>query len=351
MYAESTTEELEFKNICTVLAVSVSNADIDQVKAIKVASTTKALSGAFTVASDGTMTMTAPDDASKTVTLTCETAVSMTSAEKVFYIAIPAQTYSDLKIYVSSDGTSFNKCMATKKAEGLGALARNKILNIPYETNAVQLWADGPFFATMNVGATITDYSSANSASSDNLVKYSMDYVGKYYCWGGISDDIHVEDSNKSASVLSGSNENFDTATKLWGSSWKMPSSGELTSLIAGLPNSFSTTQEGTNCIWIPYDGETSKFANVCTLKGWEIKGKGAYSNNAVFLPIPGVGCADTNPYKTNGLPINQGVEACYLSSNLNYSLFSNSLEFKNSKLSVTRKGIDWHYSIRAVLK
>lgn len=197
MYAESSTEELEFKNICTVLAVSVSNADIDQVKAIKVASTSKALSGAFTVASDGTMTMTAPDDASKTVTLTCETAVSMTTAEKVFYIAIPAQTYSDLKIYVSSDGTSFNKCMATKKAEGLGALARNKILNIPYETNAVQLWADGPFFATSNVtsGSTIFFQWCATTPG------------GSYY--SGAYDLEH------------------DTCAKLWGSAWRMPTLDE----------------------------------------------------------------------------------------------------------------------------
>lgn len=246
MYAESTTEELEFKNICTVLAVSVSNADIDQVKAIKVASTTKALSGAFTVASDGTMTMTAPDDASKTVTLTCETAVSMTSTEKVFYIAIPAQTYSDLKIYVSSDGMSFNKCMATKKAEGLGALARNKILNIPYETNAVQLWDDGPFFATTNIPAEI-GVSFKWCATSPGGANY-----------GGNYDYDH------------------DTCSKFWGSAWRMPTIEEWQDLKTNCSSTQTYSGSLPYCFTFSGNGNTLSFRvnpNTATSSG----GNGSY--------------------------------------------------------------------------
>lgn len=346
MYAESTTEELEFKNICTVLAVSVSNADIDQVKAIKVASTTKALSGAFTVASDGTMTMTAPDDANKTVTLTFATAVPMTSEEKVFYIAIPAQTYSDLKIYMSSDGASFTKCMATKKAEGLGALARNKILNIPYETNAVQLWTDGPFFATMNVGATKTNY----SAASD----YSIDVVGGTYHWGGkvsSGSDYYTGDGD-----LSG---NDDTATALWGACWSMPTREDFNKL---RNNSTGSTQQEDQTLplesqlttWAWCDGESTQYCDGCSIAGYKITGKGTFGLNTIFLPAAGY---DNNAYSKGKYGDYWTATRCSSSHNCNTDLSDTRLKSHRLNIQKTNIDVNWEasqtrfYSIRAVLK
>lgn len=47
----------------------------------------------------------------------------------VFYVAIPAQTYHDLKIELSSDGENFTKSITTK-ADADIVVARNKIYPI-----------------------------------------------------------------------------------------------------------------------------------------------------------------------------------------------------------------------------
>lgn len=114
----------------------------------------------------------------------------------------------------------------------------------------VQLWENGPKFAEYNIGA-------ANNKTED---------YGCYYTWGG-SIDMSDEDDNTGTEVLSGNN---DTATKLWGSNWRMPTQAEFQALL-------------NNCDsdWITVNG----------VKGRKYTGKGNYSSNYIFLPAAG-GCS-----------------------------------------------------------
>lgn len=79
---------------------------------------------------------------------------------------------------------------------------------------AFQMWEGGPYFAQYNVGA-------------DGL---SDDRKGGLYYWGGSQDDADNSDAWNGSGVLSG---NHDTATKLWGVHWRMPTVDELRTLIA----------------------------------------------------------------------------------------------------------------------
>lgn len=147
MYAASANTTLAFKNLCAVLAVKVTSADIATLKSIKVRSDKK-MNGSFTVIDDKAVV---GDGGTNEVELVSSEALTLTAEGTIFYIAIPAQAYSYLNIYLSSDGSSYTQAMATKNAAGLGAIARNEMFSIDYEKNAVQLWADGPMFANRNV--------------------------------------------------------------------------------------------------------------------------------------------------------------------------------------------------------
>ena len=256
MYAESETEEFEFKNICAVLAVKVTSADVTTLKSIKVKAD-KALCGAFTV-SENKAVLTDASDNTKTVELVSESALTLNETGTTFYIAIPAQEYKYLNIYLSEDGSTYKEAMATKKAAGLGAIARNTMYSINYEKNAVQLWADGPYFATMNIGAASeTDY-------------------GNYFAWGGTIAYADGDGKSVGEGEYARGPENLsgatDTATQLWGSNWCMPSDNDFWNLLRY--SDFTTT--------------TYKWDVVNGVVGRKFTGKEAYSSNSVFFPTAG---------------------------------------------------------------
>ena len=120
------------------------------------------------------------------------------------------------------------------------------------DVNWVQLWAGGPKFAEFNVGA-------ANNKAED---------YGGYYAWGGSQDK--VDDHNTGTVDLK---DDADTATKLWGSNWRMPTKAELDDLLANCDVAW-TTVNGVN--------------------GRKFTGKGDYASNSVFLPAAG-GCYSGN--------------------------------------------------------
>jgi len=99
--------------------------------------------------------------------------------------------------------------MATNVAAGLGTLARNTIIPIPYAKNAVQLWADGPYFATENVGGTQKFKWGATVAYDEGTAN---------------SGDYDLE---------------HDTAYKLWGSAWRMPTNDEYVALVSNCTLNF----------------------------------------------------------------------------------------------------------------
>lgn len=113
----------------------------------------------------------------------------------------------------------------------------------------VQLWKNGPKFAEYNVGANKPE-----------------DYGGLYN-WGGIKNreaDYYGDNGPLPA--------DRDTATRLWGDNWRMPTKEELKALI-----------DPDNCSITWYDDY-----NDTGSKGYLITGKGDYKDCSIFIPAAG---------------------------------------------------------------
>lgn len=344
MYATSTTTSLEFKNLCAVLAIKVTSEDIATLKSIKVASDKK-MNGSFTV-SEGKAVLGA--SGSNEVVLECTEALALDAAGTTFHIAIPAQEYQYLKIYISADGAGYKEVMATKKASGLGLLGRNKIFAIDYEKNAVQLWESGPFFATVNVGAnspqsyggyyawgetkaygeedtsnnhnyqtkgsyTKTTFSWAtykfnSGTAAKNINKYTFDDGKTDYDW--YSGDTFVGDNKRTL------DPEDDAAYMNWGASWRMPRVDELASMI-------------NNCTW-----------TWVRLSGYNVAGR---NGNSIFLPACGYHYND-NLYEGTG-------SGTYWANSLSgtYSTTSGALYFNQSRKEPRTPSRYYGYSVRAV--
>ena len=167
------------------------------------------------------------------------------------------------------------------------------------DVNWVQLWKNGPKFAEYNVGA-------ANNKAED---------YGGYYAWGGSQDK--VGDHNTGSEVLSGDN---DTATKLWGSAWRMPTQAELQALL-----------DNCDVEWTAVNG----------VNGRKFTGKGNYASNSVFLPAAGFYNARVNYEDRDGL---------YFSSSPNGSDRAYYLDFSSDGQNVTDIARVYGFSVRAVL-
>ncbi|MBQ0047203.1 MAG: hypothetical protein KBT33_06770, partial [Prevotellaceae bacterium] len=209
MYATSTTTDLQFHNLCGVLKITVKSDQIAAVKAIKVSSATKAVSGAFTVNANNAAVLRNAYTVANTLTITYTEAVPTTAEGKVFYVAVPAQTYQELKILLDADGNGFTKSMTTKSATDI-TVERNKIYPITFAANAasattgsaavkgggtvnwVQLWAGGPKFAEKNIGAnSATD--KGNTMTFTDATKTGDDYEwGALWCTPSRNDMEHL---------------------------------------------------------------------------------------------------------------------------------------------------------------
>ena len=133
--------------------------------------------------------------------------------------------------------------------------------------DGVQLWKDGPYFATKNVGA---------SSSSD---------VGLYFSWGDTTGYAKGSGAFAGKYVTTDSNLTLaqDAANANMGGAWRMPTDAEWKALIA-------------NCeITTAADGIT-------------VRGKGDYAANEIFLPNGGY-------YQQNGNVTNEKSYGFYLSS------------------------------------
>lgn len=151
---------------------------------------------------------------------------------------------------------------------------------------AVQLWKDGPYWATRNIGA-----------------KNPWEF-GYYFWWG---DTIGYRRENDKWVASDGSNANFvfsesntptyddsssdkftpilqsegwittdgvlasehDAAHAHWGGNWRMPTEDELRAL-------------NSNCYWT--------WTTQNGVNGYIVEGRGAYASNSIFLPATGCG-------------------------------------------------------------
>lgn len=125
------------------------------------------------------------------------------------------------------------------------AIVNNNVVDVPW----VQLWEGGPKFAEYNVGV---------------IDGHAWSYGG-YYCWGGSIDQDMDLTYNNGTDKLSGTD---DTATKLWGANWRMPTLTEYQAL-------------RLNCDVV--------MKTVNGINGYEFTGKNApYNSNSIFLPAAG---------------------------------------------------------------
>lgn len=247
MYAQSNTSELNFKNLCGVLKISVNNVQFSKVQSIRVSSANKALSGKFTVDSNNSAVLTNASAIANNITIMYTEAVPTTEEGTSFYIPVPAQTYRNLKIEVSSDGISYKPLTTADNVDV--TVERNKIYpiqfayQIPFGTGYttakisnkdvdvkwIQLWEDGPKWAEYNVGVT----------------DGKMENYGVYYKQPGV----------------------HEFARENWGSNWRMPTKTEFEDLI---------------------QKATVRFTYVNGIGGLLFTGIGDYQHNSVFLPAAG---------------------------------------------------------------
>ena len=179
------------------------------------------------------------------------------------------------------------------------------------EIGWVQLWLDGPKFAACNIGA-------ANNAPED---------YGGYYTWGGIyKNGTGIEWNgayNTGTVALEGEN---DTATKLWGENWRMPTKEEFDALINNENCTCQlTTQNGVNGL-------------LCAGKEGT-----AFSSNSVFLPAAGSG--------NNGGILFKGEAGFYWSSVPNGISNAYDLHFNSGLQEDLSSSRSMCFPVRAVLK
>ena len=345
MYATSTTASLSFTNLCGVLKITVTNyslSSVTSVKSITVSSTNKAVSGAFNVDDNNAAVLTAASNTANTVTVTYTEAVTTDDTDKVFYVAIPAQTYQNLSIAVS-DGTN-TEVMTTTPNQDI-TVVRNTVYPITFvgdlittgtatraegegttDVKWVQLWAGGPKFAEYNVGA-----------ENNNAEDY-----GGYYTWGGTTKNGQgiewIDDQNTGSAQLTG---DTDTATKLWGSNWRMPTNDEL-----GTVDEFEMDFTGgllyeCTCTWVKNYNGTGVNGLLCT-------GKGDYSSNSIFLP--GAGFLEYSVGVITGYGVTE--KCVYWTSIPGDGRYAYSMSFdEDNYATVNGDGCRWQgYSVRAVL-
>lgn len=259
-YAEP---NLVFKNMGGILRLKLKG--LCAIKRIVITTPYNAISGQISqISSLGTAQIS--DDGGHTITLQMSENVQLDMEGKTFNIAMPSSGkdgYANVQIKIIDEcDNEIVKTMASGKKL---VILRSQITNVSISAHGktgqakrsdgsfvdwVQLWKNGPRFATINVGSG---------------------EVGGYYCWGGHTgiqnfgvENPEQRDYNTGTSKLTG---DYDTATKLWGKNWRMPT-----------PDEFYDLMSNCVCTFVEYNG----------LKGVRCTGKEDYADCSIFLQAAG---------------------------------------------------------------
>lgn len=168
----------------------------------------------------------------------------------------------------------------------------------------VQLWKDGPKWAEYNVGAT------------------SVGGYGGYYAWSGSKDKEYYHYRGVLEDIQGGER---DTAKKLWGDNWQMPTEADFYALLA-------------NCDVVWKSASESGYG----VAGRLYTGKGEYADNSVFFPAAG--------YCEYGKVDEIGSRGYYWSSTPSARDDAYYLNFFPSSQSVFFYERHYCYSVRAIL-
>ena len=182
---------------------------------------------------------------------------------------------------LSADANGNYRLLWDAKADLGEVRYTNMVVRVIMDKAKVQLWKDGPYWATMNIGAEKPE-----------------DY-GYYFWWG---DTVGYKRENNKWVASDGSNSNFsftsgntptynkivstlqsegwitadgvlapeyDAAKKHWCGDWRMPTKQEFDDLIS-------------QCDWT--------WGSKNGVNGYIVRGKGDYSSKSIFLPCAGYG-------------------------------------------------------------
>lgn len=239
MYSIGSTTNVALNYAVNFLKVTISETETN-VHAITISSTTTALSGKMEITSEGVSAATSGSQ--RYVTLTAGKGNVLAVGD--YYIAVKAGDIENPTIsyvYYNDDHTATEKSKA-----GSGTLAYTsgtnvKLISVDFNSGtittreAVQLWADGPYFAKMNLGAT-------SETEGGNTYKFSET---------GASDN----------------------AATTWNPNWRTPSKDQMDELLK------AATSAGSTMVECEYTQEGSTY-------GFKFKGiTTGYTDNSVFFP------------------------------------------------------------------
>lgn len=160
MYAESRTESLSFKNICGIIRLNVSTSVVGKKVRKIILSANQGMSGtitnAATLASDSYIAAVSGTDG---ITLDCgESGVDISATPTAFHFAVPAETYTGLKITViTTDGLFQTRALKSDKSIVVG---RSNIADVTIPFNNLD---------------DVTDLSASGTANT-----YIVSAAGKY---------------------------------------------------------------------------------------------------------------------------------------------------------------------------
>ena len=240
------------------------------------------------------------------------TAVSVTLASAVaagspVFVALPlaasGATYTLNFTVTRSNSTVYEGSLSNKTLQNNKYYAATVTLGAYKE--GVHLWENGPYWATMNVGATSeTDYGDFFAWGETEPYYSSQDPLtwkdGKTagYTWAsyslcsGTNTTLTKYNTNSDYGTVDNKTQldvADDAARANWGGTWRMPTEAEFQDLLDNTTNSWVTDYNGSG------------------VNGYLFTGKDSYSGKSIFLPAAG---------RRSGTVLNyQGSHGCYWSS------------------------------------
>ncbi|MCQ2176307.1 MAG: hypothetical protein MJY41_00015 [Bacteroidales bacterium] len=178
MLAKSKTNSLSFKNICSVLEVTLKGTET--VSRIEFNASGSALSGEFAIPDGQTAVMSGSKGSA---VLDLGAGVKLTKEGTVFRIAVPAGEYSGLNVKVTDSG-----CRAWQKTAGkVAAMSVNTIYRLSFT----------PAFPSVVDGALTGVYSIDDNGGKVNFSKGNLYYDDGWYFAGSQTDVPDAEWSDK----------------------------------------------------------------------------------------------------------------------------------------------------------
>ena len=274
-----------------------------------------------------------------TVTLT-GTSNDVVEAEYTF-VATNSATHAALNVAhvtavdgATGSGSTWTRKFVWNALADVGVVKIDDVvLTVDVESQYVQLWENGPYWAKCNLGASQPEefgyyfwWGDTIGYKWQNSQWVASDGSKSGFCF----EPVNIPTSNKSLAQLQSMGVvdavgnlqlAYDAAARQWGDDWRMPKVSELNNL-ANLCSWNWTTNKG--------------------VVGFTVTGKGRYSGNSVFFPAAGWGI---------GAAINDlSVYGCYRTSTMGEAAdLANRLCFNVTGYVVHEFSVSWGYPIRPV--